>query len=202
MSDGSVHEIDADPFTEEDEKELLKGDIDQSVLTTFRLSYIDNNESCPILFQAAVVNVSVEEIERRGVTVATNRDGNVFDFNSIELKIPAGFRDGTEYDSNNAFTTLVCLKIVEKQWEELKEILQESPHFKCAVCANSPVTHHVSTCCQKVLSPIDGGIWSINLVPYFPVCANDKCHLIAVRCVEKMIAKGTNPCSRPCDDCG
>jgi hypothetical protein len=68
---------------------------------------------------------------------------------------------------------------------QLKKILKENPNkYKCTTCQKTPVTRDVSMS-RKAASDTT---WSLMMFPCFPVCDSDKCHLIATKCMEKMLS--------------
>jgi hypothetical protein len=184
------------PFTREDEKELFEDDQDQNFLNGFRTSYTGGNsaESCSVDVVIDLNRATVDEIESYETTEA--RTGTIapsFDRYTTTLKLPDNIRklelavsdpdeSARDYENENEKTFLVFLagNITEFL---MQKIFRENPNkYKCATCEKTPVTS-----VMVVRKDADDTTWRLHSFPCLPVCDSDKCHLIASKCMEKMV---------------
>jgi hypothetical protein len=175
------------PFTREDEKELFSDDTDPNFVADFRDTYCDSNDSCPLLFEAHVVKVSVNEIENRALNRQWNaREVNVYDTYAKTLKLPASIarmstvvQDSDDQAKFEDLMSRLANRIMHLQW---KKILRKNPNrYHCLVCAKPSVT--CDAVIQNDLS--NANRLGVHMLPCFPLCARGRCRLIARKCMDK-----------------
>jgi cytochrome c553 len=181
------------PFTREDEKELFKDGLDPNFLDSFRSFYTggSSTESCSVDVTFDLSHATVDEIESWEPNEAlTGTIAASFDSYNTTLKLPDNVRklelvcgedESSARDSEKYFLAFLANGITSFQ---LKKILQENPNkYKCATCQKTPATRDVS----NTRSTVNDTTWRLHSFPSLPICDSDKCNLIAIKCVEKLL---------------
>jgi hypothetical protein len=185
-------------FTRDDEKDLFDLDnMNLDFLDEFRKMYSENSESCPLDFQANVFNISVDEIESRGMDEVEHE----CDIYIATLKLPVAVRKLAETcNSDHPFLHSLANSILDLHW---KNTLQENPdRYKCAVCKSHDVTSKASAVTHKVT---DTNSWQLHMFPCFPLCTSNECRLIATKCLENVTndleSRAGDTKVNPCANC-
>jgi hypothetical protein len=174
-------------FTREDEMPLFGSNIqtlDPAFIDEFRILYSSNDEAIPLDFRMCVFMVSVDEIENRGLYLGCpgQEQGDVRIERPNGLKLPVGFvhKYIDQMNLNNDFLGKLWDYIQCEQWNHLR---QAGPNFKCGVCAKTPVPF-IAT--EGHYSRNESGYRIDHVACIIPVCTNDKCWLIANKCIGKV----------------
>jgi hypothetical protein len=180
------------PFTRADEKELFKDDIDPNFLDVFRSFYTGSNgaESCSVDVTFDLSHATVDEFESWEPNEKLVSFPASIDRYTTTLKLPETVRklavtvcgedESSARDSKKSLLNLLATHITDF---ELQKIFRENPNkHKCATCQKTPVTS-----VRMLRQGANDTTWRLHSFPCFPVCDRDKCHLIASKCMEKMV---------------
>jgi hypothetical protein len=180
-------------FTKEDEKELFEDGLEQNFLDSFRNSYTGNcAESCSVDVTFYLSHATVDEIEswEPNDLIDGVKAMDSLDRYTMTLKLPDNIRklELTVHDPENSsaldyekhFLVFVSSLIIDFQ---MQKIFRENPNkYKCVTCEKTPVTS-----VRMLRKDADDTTWRLHSFPCYPVCDNVKCHLIATKCMEKMV---------------